>query len=149
MNDIGLQPDPEEDRVQVDGTTFLLEIINFLVLVWILTRLLYRPVLNAIADRQAQIRKSVSEAEQMRQEAQALREEYEQRQTRWIQETETARSSMLKEVNAERDRLLSQLQSSLREEREKAEALERQRLAELGGQTDRQAAELASTFAAR
>ena len=39
--------------MQIDWTTFALEIINFLVLVWILKRFLYRPVLDTLARRRA------------------------------------------------------------------------------------------------
>jgi F-type H+-transporting ATPase subunit b len=135
--------------VEVDWTTFLLEIVNFLVLVWILSRLLYKPVLKTIADRQAEIRNTVSEAERLRNEAQALREEYEQRQARWREEKEAARNRMLEEVNAERGRLLAELQSSLKAEREKAGALEQQRVTDLARQAEDKAAEQAGLFAAR
>ena len=37
--------------MQIDWTTLVLEIINFLVLVWILKRFLYKPVMEAIAAR--------------------------------------------------------------------------------------------------
>ena len=39
--------------MELDWTTFVLEVINFLVLVWILRRYLYRPVLNTLAARKA------------------------------------------------------------------------------------------------
>ena len=39
--------------MQLDLTSFLLELVNFAVLVWILHRFLYKPVLAAI-DRRAQ-----------------------------------------------------------------------------------------------
>ena len=39
--------------MELDWTTFILEIINFLVLVWILHRFLYQPVMNVIAQRRA------------------------------------------------------------------------------------------------
>jgi F-type H+-transporting ATPase subunit b len=135
--------------VELDWTTFFLEIINFLVLVWILTRLLYNPVVNAIARRQAEIRKTLSEAEQLRNDAQALRQDYEQRQASWKQEKEAARTRMLEEVNAERGRLLAELQSSLQAEREKASVLEQQRLTDLTRQAHDLAAEQAGIFAAR
>ena len=42
---------------------FVLEIINFLVLVWILKRFLYKPVLDVIARRRAGIEKTLADAE--------------------------------------------------------------------------------------
>ena len=38
--------------------TFILEIVNFLVLVWILKRFLYQPILQAIEERKARRRQS-------------------------------------------------------------------------------------------
>ncbi|HLZ35885.1 MAG TPA: F0F1 ATP synthase subunit delta [Nitrospira sp.] len=135
--------------MELDWTTFALEIVNFLVLVWLLKRLLYKPVLNAIAVRKADIQRTLSEAETMRQEAQALREQYEHRQAGWIEEKETARSQMLEEVNAERVRLLAALRSSLEQEREKAKALEERRLSELTRQVEDAAIAQGGRFAAR
>ena len=37
--------------MELSGSTFVLEIINFLILVWILKRFLYKPVLGVIAKR--------------------------------------------------------------------------------------------------
>ena len=39
--------------MQFDWTTFVLEVLNFLVLLWILKRFLYQPVLDVLDARQA------------------------------------------------------------------------------------------------
>ncbi len=43
-----------------DWATFGLEILNFLVLVWLLARFLYRPIIGAIAKRKAEIADTVA-----------------------------------------------------------------------------------------
>ena len=48
--------------MELDWTTFALEIINFLVLVWMLKRFLYRPVLATLAERRAGIERTLAEA---------------------------------------------------------------------------------------
>ena len=58
----------------LDLTTFVLEIVNFLVLLWLLSHFLYRPVQAAIARRQQQ-------AEQARQALEAQRLSLEAKQT--------------------------------------------------------------------
>jgi len=123
--------------------------MNFLVLVWLLKRLLYKPVLNAITDRKANVQNMLSEANKLRKEAQTLREEYEHRQADWRQERETVRSRMLEEINAEKVRLLAELQSSLQQEREKARALEERRLSDLTRQVEDAALAQGGLFAAR
>lgn len=48
--------------MQIDWWTFGLQAINFLILVWLLQRFLYRPVLAVIARRRAEAEKSFEEA---------------------------------------------------------------------------------------
>ena len=55
--------------MELDWSTFLLEIINFLILVWILKRFLYRPVLEVITRRREQVEKTLHEAHSLRAEA--------------------------------------------------------------------------------
>lgn len=135
--------------MELDWTTFALEILNFLVLVWILQRLLYQPILKVIAGRKAEIRDMFSNAETLRKEAQSLREQYENRQAEWNQEKEVVRHRMVEEVNAEKTRLLAELQVSLEQEREKARALEERRLTDLTHQAEEAAIAQGGRFAAR
>ncbi len=135
--------------MNLDWSTFLLEIINFLVLIWILKRFLYKPVLNAITQRRAAVEKTLSESERLRQEAQTLRDQYEHRLADWEQEKEKVRSQMLADVNAERTRLLAGLRSSLEQEREKARVLEARHLGELTRQAEEAAVAQSVEFASR
>ncbi|MBX3327008.1 MAG: F0F1 ATP synthase subunit delta [Nitrospira sp.] len=135
--------------MELDWTTFSLEILNFLVLVWVLKRLLYKPVLKVIADRKAEIQNRLSEAETLRKDAQALREQYENRQMEWNREKDTVRNRMVEEVNGERGRLLAALQASLEEEREKVRAVNERRQADLTRQAEHAAVAQGGQFAAR
>ncbi|MBS0149679.1 MAG: F0F1 ATP synthase subunit delta [Nitrospira sp.] len=135
--------------MELDWTTFGLEILNFLILVWVLKRLLYRPVLKVIADRKADIRNTLSDAERLRKEAQSLREQYENRQEEWNREKDRVRNRMVEEVNAERGRRLTALQASLEEEREKARVVNERRLTDLTRQAEHAAIAQGGQFAAR
>lgn len=117
--------------MEFDWTTFVLEIINFLVLVWILQRFLYKPVANAIARRKAEIDKSLADARAAQAEAEALKHQYENRLADWNQEKEKARAQLLEEIDAERIRSLTTLQASLEKERGKNRVLEQRRAVEL------------------
>ena len=83
--------------MQLDWSTFILEILNFLILVWILKRFLYKPILTMIAERKAAIEQTLATSERTQKEAQALREQYEHRQADWQREKETARAHLLEE----------------------------------------------------
>jgi F-type H+-transporting ATPase subunit b len=135
--------------VELNWTTFILELINFVVLIWILNRFLYRPVMNVIAQRKAAIQKTLSEAETKRSDAQALQSQYENRLTEWDQEREKARAQMRGEISAERNRLLEDLRVELDQEREKAAAVEQRRMKDFTQQAEATAIALGGTFASR
>ena len=135
--------------MELNWTTFLLEIGNFLVLVWILTRLLYRPILHTIAQRTAAVQHDLAEAGRLRQEAHDLQIQYERRQADWTVEAERMRGRMVEDVQHEKRRLLDELQSSLQQEREKATALEARRLSDLRRQVEDTAVMQGGLFATK
>jgi F-type H+-transporting ATPase subunit b len=135
--------------MEFDWTTFVLEIINFLVLVWILQRFLYKPVANAIARRKAEIDKSLADARAAQAEAEALKHQYENRLADWNQEKEKARAQLLEELDAERIRSLTTLQVSLEKEREKSRVLEQRRAVEQRRSLEQDALATGARFVAR
>jgi F-type H+-transporting ATPase subunit b len=114
--------------VELNWSTFILEIINFLVLVWILKHFFYKPVLNIIARRKADIDNTLTQAKDLHTEAEALRHQYEHRLQDWEQEKQLARDELRTEINQERARLMQELQQSLEQERKKIEVSNQQRL---------------------
>ena len=62
--------------MEFDWTTFVLEALNFLVLVWLLKRFFYQPVLAEIEARRDATAKTIADAETVRREAEALKSEY-------------------------------------------------------------------------
>ena len=69
--------------MEFDWTTFALEIINFLILVWILKRFLYRPVLDVIARRRAGVEKTLADAKRIEAEAGELKQRCECELAQW------------------------------------------------------------------
>lgn len=135
--------------MEFDWTTFVLEIVNFLILLWILKRFLYQPVLNVIERRQAGIAQSLDEAEKAQHNAAALRQQYENRLADWEKEKEQAREHLREEIAQERERLMAALHTSLRQEREKAQVLEQRRQEELVRGFEEQAISHGGKFVAR
>lgn len=117
--------------MELDWSTFLLEIVNFLVLVWLLKRFLYRPVMTVIEARKAAVAKTVDDAGRLQSEAKALKEQYGERLVKWEQEKEQARAKVQEEIAAERQRRLAALQAELDKERQQASVRESQRIKEL------------------
>lgn len=57
------------DQLGINGPFLLAQIINFLVIMWLLRRFLYKPVLNMLDERREKIRESLSAAETARADA--------------------------------------------------------------------------------
>ena len=109
--------------MELDWTTFLLEIVNFLILVWILKRFLYKPVMTIIDQRRAGIQKKMDEASALHTEAESLKNQYRERLTKWEEEKNDLRNTLHKEIETERKHLMEQLNKSLDDERNKAQIL--------------------------
>ena len=57
--------------MSIDWITVVAQIANFLVLVWLLKRFLYRPILDGIDAREAEITRRMAEAGEAQKKAQA------------------------------------------------------------------------------
>jgi len=135
--------------LELNWSTFVLEIINFLILVWILKHFFYQPVLEVIARRRAGIEKTRADAQQLKDEAQALRTQYENRLTEWDKERRAAREQLAKEIEAERAQRLQTLSGELAQERERSVIVEQRRLDNLQRQLEQTALNQGAQFAAR
>ncbi|MCP9468928.1 MAG: F0F1 ATP synthase subunit delta [Nitrospira sp.] len=135
--------------MELDWSTFGLQVLNFLVLVWLLKRFLYKPVFTVIADRRAAMERLRTEAERLRAEGETLKQRYEGRLAEWEQEKQEARSRLIEEINGERTRLMEEVHRSVAQEREKAKTLEERRRQELQRLTEEAGLALGARFAAR
>ncbi len=133
----------------IDWTTFVLEIVNFLVLVWLLKRFLYRPVKSMIERRRQEVEARLAEAEQARREAEAMKQRYRNRLAAWETEKKQAWERLHQELEAERQRRLQSLRQELEAERRKAEAVWQQERREWRRHTEEQALNLGAAFVAR
>ncbi|WP_343081820.1 F0F1 ATP synthase subunit delta [Ostreiculturibacter nitratireducens] len=98
--------------MQIDWITVAAQIVNFLVLVWLLNRILYGPVTEAMARREAAIRERFEEAEAREREA---AEEAEKLKTE-REAAEEARGEQLAAAEAEANQLRQRLEHEAREE---------------------------------
>jgi F-type H+-transporting ATPase subunit b len=65
--------------MQIDWLTVIAQIVNFLILVWLLKRFLYHPVITAMDRREQRIAERLQLAEQREQAAIESRQDYENR----------------------------------------------------------------------
>ena len=117
----------------INWWTLALQAINFLILVWLLTRFLYRPVRRIIEQRKAQVDQARAEAEQAKSEAEAARQQYEAEQAKLgderqemlkktHEELDQDRKKILGDAKAEADKQLAAAKASIEDERREAVA---------------------------
>ena len=132
-----------------DWTTFFLELVNFLVLVWILKRLFFRPVLDMIAKRRAAIEKTLADAKAIEAQADETKSKYEGRMANWEAERNAARAKLADEISAERQHRMARLEQAINAEREKSRVSEARRLEEQARAAEIRAIAQAAGFATR
>ena len=132
-----------------DWSTFILEVINFLVLVWLLRHFLYRPVLSMIEKRQQAVQRTLDDANHARSEANALQADYQARNTQWQAELEQRRRVLDNELDAERQQRLKALQADIAAERKRQEALHKHEQEAYEKAVQARAATQAMQFASR
>lgn len=90
----------------IDWFTVSAQVINFLILVWLLKRLLYAPVLAAIDAREKKIAARLAEAAAGAAKAQSERDELRRQTESFGHERETLMRTAVDEANLERQRLV-------------------------------------------
>ena len=108
--------------MELNWTTFTLEIINFLALLWILKRFLYQPVRATLAQRRAGVERTLVQASAAQTEASTLKTQYAGRLADWEQEKAVARARFEAELATERARQMEALSRDLAIERERSAA---------------------------
>jgi len=107
--------------MKFDIWTFLFQIINFVVLLFILKRILYKPIKEIMEKRRGLIEKTIKDAEKTKKEAQELKEKHQEEMNK-IKELQVRMTENMKnEVEEEKKRLLMEA------EKEAAKILERER----------------------
>jgi len=92
--------------MQIDWWTFVLQGINFLILVWLLWRVLYRPVKAIIEKRKEVADRAFAEAEAARQEAAEEKQKFEEAQAQLAQDRRDMVKTTHDEIEAERGEIL-------------------------------------------
>lgn len=113
--------------MQLSWTTFLFEIVNFLVLLWILKIFLYKPVLQILDNRRKTIDRSLTEANDLRDQAMALELKYQSRLNDWELEKQQMLDQLQREIQIERSNKLNLLAQELDDQRKKEAVIEQRK----------------------
>lgn len=119
--------------MQIDWFTVGAQALNFLILVWLMKRFLFRPILNAIDAREKRIALALADADAKKAEAQKERDAFQHKNEVFEQRRTALLSQAMEEAKAERLRLLDaarQESDGLRAKRQEALRNEQQSLSE-------------------
>jgi F-type H+-transporting ATPase subunit b len=112
--------------VQIDWLTVAAQIVNFLVLVWLLQRFLYKPITNAMRRREERIEERLAEAKTARQEVENEAQQLEKEQA----ELDESKEDILDAARQEAEELREKREAEIREEMEEKREAWRQHLAD-------------------
>lgn len=106
------------------NTTLLWQVINFLVLLWLLKRYLYGPIKEILDKRENMIKSEITEAEERHQEALELKEEYKA-------ELKRAQDKSSDIIDKAEQRARERAKEIIKQAKEKANKIEEDKLKEL------------------
>lgn len=92
----------------IDWFTVAAQVINFLILVWLLKRFLYKPILDAIDAREQRIAGELADADAKKAEARQERDEFQQKNATFEQQRDALLKQATQEAKTERQRLLDE-----------------------------------------
>ena len=96
----------------VDWFTVGAQVLNFLILVWLMKRFLYKPILTAIDARERMIAAELADADAKRAEAQKDRDEFQHKNEEFDQQRASLLKKATDDANAERQRLIEEARTA-------------------------------------
>jgi F-type H+-transporting ATPase subunit b len=92
----------------IDWFTVGAQAINFIILVWLLKRFLYKPILNAVDAREKRVAAELADADAKKAEAAKERDEFRRKTEEFDQQRAALLSKATEEAKAERQRLVGE-----------------------------------------
>src|SRR5271169_6389217 len=92
----------------IDWFTVGAQALNFIILVWLMKRFLYQPILHAIDAREKRIATELADADAKKAEAQKERDEFQRKNEEFDQQRAALLSKATDEAKAEHRRLLDE-----------------------------------------
>lgn len=97
--------------MEINWFTVIAQIVNFLILVWLLKRFLYKPVLKAIDEREQKIALQLKEAAAKKEEARKDQELFRQKNEAFDKECMAKMNEVHEQANIEKQRLFEEVRN--------------------------------------
>jgi F-type H+-transporting ATPase subunit b len=109
--------------MKISWFTVIAQVVNFLILVWLMKRYLYKPVLNAIDEREKKITAQLADAATQKTEAAKLQDEFKQKNEQFAQQRKAMMDKAAADAGDARNKLMEAVRSdgdALRAKQEKS-----------------------------
>ncbi|MEO8772475.1 MAG: hypothetical protein ABI402_20420 [Ferruginibacter sp.] len=128
--------------MKINWFTVIAQVINFLILVWLLRKFLYKPILNAVSEREKKITDQLKDADDKKAAAQKEQDDFKKKNEDFDQQKKSLMDKAVTDANSEKQKLIVEAKASaatLRSNMEKA-AKEKQEsdYAEIAEKTQKQ-----------
>tara|TARA_B100001245_G_C22740345_1_gene358994 strand:- start:136 stop:636 length:501 start_codon:yes stop_codon:yes gene_type:complete len=118
------------EALGINLAQLITQTVGFLVLLWLLSKFLYRPVLNVLDDRSARIKESLDSAEKAKEEAAETQAKIEKQILEAREEGQARIAEAQQMAERFREEQMAKAQEEIVAERERAEAeIQRERVA--------------------
>ena len=108
--------------MQISWFIVIAQIINFLVLIWLMKKYLYKPILSAIDDREKKIAAQITDAKAKKAEAKSEQDEFNKKNQDFDQQKKDMTEKAVAEANDQRNKLLDEAKTeaaALKDKQEK------------------------------
>jgi F-type H+-transporting ATPase subunit b len=107
--------------MQINWFTVIAQILNFLILVWLMKRYLYKPILNAIDDREKKIADQLADAKTKKDEAQKEQDEFNKKNEVFDQQKKDMMDKATSEAATQGQKLLEDAKNNAKALQDKLE----------------------------
>lgn len=101
--------------MHINWFTVIAQVINFLILVWLLKRYLYKPILEAIDEREKKIKSQLVDADSKKAEAKKEQDEFKQKNDVFDQKKKELMDKVIAETKEEKEKLLEEARNEANE----------------------------------
>src|SRR5664279_5233856 len=113
--------------MKINWFTVIAQVINFLLLVWLLKRFLYKPILKAVDDREKRIAAQINDANHLKEEAKKEQDDFTKKNADFDQQKKGLMDKAVADVAAQRQKLLDEAKDAASKLGDKLEAASREK----------------------
>ncbi|WHF52906.1 hypothetical protein QGN23_06395 [Chryseobacterium gotjawalense] len=93
--------------MNINWFTVIAQVINFLVLVWLLKKFLYKPILNAVNEREKKISEELKDADAQKTEAQKEQDDFKKKNEDFENQKKDLLAKAVEDANAKKQQLIA------------------------------------------